>query len=227
MSSGTASVLAAQSNDRAATRSRSGKMEFAAHPGALRMALAAVLVQLSTSATSAPRPAFAPLRAVGLVPQRRATVSRGPSMGRIGSSGEIFEKRPRKGSTDRVKNFLTQRSVQTQLFTLSCSGDLNTFEFLECFKDHHGPPPPPISEFSKLRASFRTCAIPNKRVAPVALPCPLWLSGPRDGALRGGASIRRVACCSREATVAVTRKHPWLHKMSMVGCFRRDGRIAP
>ncbi|KAJ1470655.1 hypothetical protein T484DRAFT_1753722 [Baffinella frigidus] len=112
-------------------------MALAAHSGALRLALGAVLVHLSSCATTTPRSAFVALRALGVAP-RHAAISRGTSIGSRMAIGETFDKRPTNGKTDRIKNLLTQRAVQTQLYTLSFSGDLNTFEFLECFKDHHG-----------------------------------------------------------------------------------------
>mmetsp|Transcript_5716 Transcript_5716/g.13651 ORF Transcript_5716/g.13651 Transcript_5716/m.13651 type:complete len:447 (-) Transcript_5716:521-1861(-) len=137
MCSATASTRSARPCDIAATRSSTRNMALAAHSGALRLALGAVLVHLSSCATTTPRSAFVALRALGVAP-RHAAISRGTSIGSRMAIGETFDKRPTNGKTDRIKNLLTQRAVQTQLYTLSFSGDLNTFEFLECFKDHHG-----------------------------------------------------------------------------------------
>lgn len=52
--------------------------------------------------------------------------------------GDQEKFRPTHGPRDPIKDFLTQRALQTQLFTLSHSGEVSTFEFLESFKDHQG-----------------------------------------------------------------------------------------
>jgi hypothetical protein len=102
----------------------------------LRAALAAMIVHVSvcTSAGSVPGTAFAASRGPISGLARRAAISRAPSM----AVGDQEKFRPTHGPRDPIKDFLTQRALQTQLFTLSHSGEVSTFEFLESFKDHQG-----------------------------------------------------------------------------------------